>query len=60
MLADPAIVPFAALVSRTNLEQWLSEITQRLHQLESEPERRQVFAYVQLLASFKVLNLSKG
>lgn len=53
MLADPALLPFASLVDQPNPEQWLTEIAQRLRQLESEQERQQVSSYVQLLADFK-------
>ncbi|UZQ54820.1 Rpn family recombination-promoting nuclease/putative transposase [Trichothermofontia sichuanensis B231] len=53
LLADPVLLPFAVLVNRPNPEQWLAEIAQRVRQLESEPERQQVCAYVQLLAGLK-------
>lgn len=53
MLADPALLPFASLVDQPNPEQWLTEIAQRLRQLESEQERQQVSSYVQLLVGLK-------
>ncbi len=39
LLADPPLLPFAVLVNRPDPEQWLTQIAQRVHQLESEPER---------------------
>ncbi|WP_448571214.1 Rpn family recombination-promoting nuclease/putative transposase [Trichothermofontia sp.] len=53
LLADPALLPFASLVSMPEPEQWLVQIAQRVRQLESEQERQQISAYVQLLAGLK-------
>lgn len=53
LMADSVLLPFAALVAMPNPEQWLTQIAPQVRQLGSEQERKQVSAYVQLLAGLK-------